>query len=285
MWSNLTLYGAPLLSVGRASEWLPPALEPLDPQAETRDAVHTIAAAAVSNFRIRVAFHSMGAENGARRHSSVTLDMRTRSPYSVAHRHRPVNRYRRVALLDTGPQGAIATAATNAREWRTRKGWSLAEAAREAGIGKSTLAQLEAGTANPSLETLWAISRAYGIPIGMLIGSSYGRSRTVRADQRTLVQSANHPYQIQMLLSLGPVRGLDITLLETEPGDPRTSQPHLPGSVEHVYVIQGSLLISPGDGTMAELAEGDLLSFPSAVEHSYETLIEHTRSLVIMQYS
>jgi transcriptional regulator with XRE-family HTH domain len=187
--------------------------------------------------------------------------------------------------LDSGPRDAITSAATNARELRTRKGWSLADAAKEAGIGKSTLAQLEAGTANPSLETLWAISRAYGVPVGTLIGSGQGRSRLVKADQRPLVQSAHHSYQIQMLLSLGPITGLDVTLLETEPGEPRISQPHLPGSIEHVYVIQGSLLISPGDGTLAELSAGDFLSFPSGVEHSYETLTPHTRSLVIMQYS
>ncbi len=187
--------------------------------------------------------------------------------------------------MDSGPRDAITTAATNARELRIRKGWSLADAAKEAGIGKSTLAQLEAGTANPSLETLWAISRAYGVPVGTLIGSSHGRSRLVKADQRTLVQSAHHSYQIQMLLSLGPITGLDVTLLETEPGEPRISQPHLPGSIEHVYVIHGSLRISPGDGTVAELVEGDFLSFPSGVEHSYETLAPQTRSLVIMQYS
>jgi transcriptional regulator with XRE-family HTH domain len=213
------------------------------------------------------------------------MDVRTYLPYSVHDAFRPVNRYRRIGLLDTGPSNAITLAAQNARELRTRHGWSLAEAAKEAGIGKSTLAQLEAGTANPSLETLWAVARAYGVPVGSLIGSVQGRSRLVKAGQRSSVQAAHHSYQIQMLLSLGPLTGIDVTLLETEPGEPRVSQPHLPGSIEHVFVMQGSLRISPGDGTTTDLGEGDFLSFPSGVEHIYETLVPKTRAIVIMQYS
>ena len=42
---------------------------------------------------------------------------------------------------------------------RERAGMSLAELAR-AGLAKSTLSQLESGTGNPSLETLWALAMA-----------------------------------------------------------------------------------------------------------------------------
>lgn len=181
--------------------------------------------------------------------------------------------------------GVVATIAQNARELRTRKGWSLAQAAKVAGIGKSTLAQLETGTANPSLETLWAVASAYGVPVGSLIGSVQGRSRVVRASEQTRVQSAGHPYQIQMLLSLGPLAGLDVTLLETEPGPPRVSEPHIQGSVEHVYVVNGSLRISPGDDPSTDLGEGDFFSFPAHQPHSYETLQPRTRAVVIMQYT
>ena len=57
------------------------------------------------------------------------------------------------------------------------------------------------------------------------------------------------------------------------------------GSIEHIYVVNGSLRISPGDGTNTELGEGDFFSFPSNFPHSYETLAAGTRAVVIMQYS
>lgn len=187
--------------------------------------------------------------------------------------------------MDTSPVGAVATVGFNARELRLRRGWSLAEAAQAAGIGKSTLAQLETGTANPSLETLWAVANAYGVPVGSLISALQGRSRLVRARDRVPVHSAHYAYKIQMLLSLGPITGLDVTLLETEPGEPRVSEPHVQGSTEHIYVVSGSLRISPGDGTSSDLGVGDFFSFPSNFPHSYETLVAGTRAVVIMQYS
>lgn len=177
------------------------------------------------------------------------------------------------------------TVGFNARELRLRRGWTLAEAAQAAGIGKSTLAQLETGTANPSLETFWAVASAYGVPVGSLIGSLHGRSRLVRAVDRVPVHSAHHEYKIQMLLSLGPLTGLDVTLLETEPGEPRVSEPHVKGSIEHINVVNGTLRISPGDGTTSDLGEGDLLSLPWNFPHSYETLAPGTRAVVIVQYS
>ena len=46
---------------------------------------------------------------------------------------------------------------------------SLSELARKAGIAKSTLSQLEAGSGNPSIETLWALCVALDIPFSRLI--------------------------------------------------------------------------------------------------------------------
>jgi transcriptional regulator with XRE-family HTH domain len=180
---------------------------------------------------------------------------------------------------------ASATAARNVARLRNQKGWSLAYAAKAANIGKSTLAQLESGTSNPSLETLWAVARAFGVPIGSLIGSVHGLSRLVTPRDRTRLESSSHSYQIQMLLSLGPLRGIEISLLETEPGPARMSEPHLPGSIEHVYVIEGALRVSPGDGSVTDLSEGDFFSFSAEVAHSYEALSAGTRGIVVMQYT
>ena len=54
--------------------------------------------------------------------------------------------------------------AASIRTERERAGLSLSELARNAGIAKSTLSQLESGAGNPSLETLWALSVALEVP-------------------------------------------------------------------------------------------------------------------------
>ena len=59
--------------------------------------------------------------------------------------------------------------AASLRAERRRAGLSLAEVARRAGIAKSTLSQLESGSGNPSIETLWAISTALDVPFARLV--------------------------------------------------------------------------------------------------------------------
>ena len=53
--------------------------------------------------------------------------------------------------------------AVSLRRERERAGLTLTELAKRAGIAKSTLSQLESGTGNPSVETLWALGVALGV--------------------------------------------------------------------------------------------------------------------------
>src|SRR4051795_12302441 len=49
---------------------------------------------------------------------------------------------------------------------RAARSMSLADLARACGLSRTILARIEGGTGNPSLETLWRISRALDIPLG-----------------------------------------------------------------------------------------------------------------------
>lgn len=59
--------------------------------------------------------------------------------------------------LSSTPIGILAVAV---KRERGRIGISVSELAKRAGIAKSTLSQLESGSGNPSLETLWALAMA-----------------------------------------------------------------------------------------------------------------------------
>ncbi|MGI8781120.1 MAG: helix-turn-helix domain-containing protein, partial [Solirubrobacteraceae bacterium] len=59
--------------------------------------------------------------------------------------------------------------AANIRELRRQAGLTLAELAAAAALGKSTLAQLESGRGNPSVETLWAIAAALEVPFARIV--------------------------------------------------------------------------------------------------------------------
>lgn len=74
----------------------------------------------------------------------------------------------------------IAVIAESLLRERTQVGLSLAEVARRAGIAKSTLSQLEAGSGNPSIETLWALCVALNIPFAKLLEPERNKTQVIR---------------------------------------------------------------------------------------------------------
>ena len=73
--------------------------------------------------------------------------------------------------------------ASSLRRERGRAGLSLTEVARRAGIAKSTLSQLESGTGNPSVETLWALSVALEIQFADLLEPQRPKVQVIRANE------------------------------------------------------------------------------------------------------
>src|SRR3978361_1421845 len=55
------------------------------------------------------------------------------------------------------------------REERTARGMSPGAVARASGLSKTLVSRIEAGDGNPSVETLWRLSRAFDVPLGTLL--------------------------------------------------------------------------------------------------------------------
>lgn len=122
---------------------------------------------------------------------------------------------------------------------RLRTRLSLAEIARRAGIAKSTLSQLESGNGNPSLETLWSLCVALDIPFARLLEPQLPTTQVIRRGEGTKVVAGQANYEAILLAACPPGARRDVYLLMTQPGADRISQPHPPGSVEHIIVTQG----------------------------------------------
>jgi len=103
----------------------------------------------------------------------------------------------------TGGSGApLAAIAVALQRERRRLGLSLTEAARRAGIAKSTLSQLEQGTGNPSVETLWALSTTLGVPFARLVEEPVVGVRLIRAGQGPRLASDRANYVATLLAPL-----------------------------------------------------------------------------------
>jgi transcriptional regulator with XRE-family HTH domain len=177
----------------------------------------------------------------------------------------------------------VRTVAANVRALRMQAGLTLAELAAAADLGKSTLAQLESGRANPSVETLWAIAAALKVPFARIVDEQRPAMRVVRAMDVPPMHSAEAPGWAGRLLTASHGRGtFDLYSLDLDAGTVRHADPHHEGVVEHLVVAVGRMRAGPQTGPV-ELGAGDLITFGADVPHVYEA-IETSRCVLLMAY-
>src|SRR5580704_10034387 len=168
--------------------------------------------------------------------------------------------------------------AASLRRERRRSGLSLT------GIAKSTLSQLESGTGNPSLETLWAICVALDAPFSRLLDPPQPHILLIRADEGPTVAAAEADYQATLLAACPPGARRDVYRIRAEPGHARASEPHMPGVVEHVVIGAGRALVGVA-GQPTELGTGDYLRYPGDVPLVFEALEPRTQAVLVSEHS
>lgn len=187
--------------------------------------------------------------------------------------------------MSSSPGGTelIALIAGAIRRERERSGLSMAELARRAGIAKSTLSQLESGVGNPSVETLWALGVALDVPFSRLVDPPRPAVRVIRAGEGPVTHSERAEYAATLLASCPPNARRDVYRIEAEPGETRASDPHMPGTVEHVMVGAGRALVGPPEGPV-ELGPGDYASYPGDAPHIFRALEPGTLAVIVMEH-
>lgn len=183
----------------------------------------------------------------------------------------------------TQPAGIVAMVSTSLRRERARTGLTLTELARRAGIAKSTLSQLENGTGNPSLETLWALGTALGVPLSRLIDPPRREIQVIRAGEGTVMHAERDPYEAAMLASCPPGARRDIYRVNARPGVPHLARPHTQGTVEHLIVGTGLARAGP-EGETVDLRPGDYVRYPGDTPHIFEALAPDTAAIIIMEH-
>lgn len=187
--------------------------------------------------------------------------------------------------LDPERAGApLDVIAASLRRERQRTGVSLSELARRAGVAKSTLSQLESGTGNPSVETLWALSVALDVPFSRLVAPPTPAVRVVRAGAGPQLRAEHADYTATLLAACPPHARRDLYLIDVEPGRARRSDPHMPGIVEHVVLCSGRALVGVAEDPV-ELHPGDYIAYPGDVPHVFEGRATGTRAVMVSENS
>ena len=139
---------------------------------------------------------------------------------------------------------------------RVERGWSLSELARRASLGKATLSGLEAGTRNPTLDTLHAVAAALGVPLTTILTPDPGPVRGAAVDMTLLRVFDDGPATYELYRMRIPA------------GAAQVSPPHHTGVTEHATVFAGVLEAGPVD-RMRCAGAGEYLEWTADVPHGY----------------
>ena len=128
--------------------------------------------------------------------------------------------------------------AVNLKRIRTSKGMSLDVLSEQTGVSKSMLAQIEKGTANPSLGVLGKITSGLRIEFQELIDAPPMESCLVTPDQMTPTKEMIGEYKVWTCFPYEDNHQLEIYRIDIEPGGKYISGSHGEKTREYLAVME-----------------------------------------------
>ena len=147
---------------------------------------------------------------------------------------------------------------------------SVLELARRSGVARNTIAALERGDGNPTVDTLYALADALGVPLSSLLEAPEEGAHVVRAGDGAHVEGAALDAHLLERIDRPGLLG-ELYAIRFHPGAARQAPPHPFGVDELLHVHFGSVRVGPADAPVA-LGPGDYARYSGSVPHVYEAL-------------
>ncbi|MER6117544.1 helix-turn-helix domain-containing protein [Streptomyces sp. NPDC001743] len=132
------------------------------------------------------------------------------------------------------------------RMLRRERGLSLSELSRRSRVGKGTLSELERGTRNPTLETLYALATALGLPLSAVLSDpppgGVPGSAPVTVSGSAVTAVLIERYEDEAAVT-------DVFRVRIRAGALQESRAHVPGTRESLMVLAGTAVVGPPDDT------------------------------------
>ncbi|MEW2178375.1 helix-turn-helix domain-containing protein [Streptomyces sp. NPDC005406] len=130
------------------------------------------------------------------------------------------------------------------RALRRERDLSLSELSRRSRVGKGTLSELESGARNPTLETLYALTTALGLPLSAVLSDPLPPGDPappgVSGSAVTAVLLERHEDEAAVT---------DVFRVSIRAGAVQESEAHVPGTQESLMVLTGTAVVGPPDDT------------------------------------
>jgi transcriptional regulator with XRE-family HTH domain len=169
--------------------------------------------------------------------------------------------------------------ARNIRRYREDRQLSIGELSRRAKVAKQTVAGIEAGLGNPTVETLERLAEALNVTLRAVLSElgidvvSQPASEAIWRELGTLQLR-----DLDQVYGSGYVTN-SVLRLDASHG-PSHHKPRGRASLRHCYVLEGRAKLGP-DGSAAVVGAGDFIRFPAEVPHSFEAVTPVTLIFVV----
>jgi transcriptional regulator with XRE-family HTH domain len=176
--------------------------------------------------------------------------------------------------------------AANLHRLRTARRLSLATLATRADLAKATLANLEQGRGNPTIETLWSLAIALGVPFSDLLEDHRETATVVvRARQGARVRGSTPGGKLNLRLldrieRSGMVEVFDMFI---PAGTEHLGSAHGDGVVERALVHEGSITVGPAGGSLT-LGPGDYARYSGDGPHIYRSGDHDCHGVLLVGY-
>ncbi len=152
------------------------------------------------------------------------------------------------------------------RTVRKEKGFTLEVLASRTGLSKGLLSQVERGISQPSLESLWRISKALGANFSYFFEEiDHNYVHIIRKDKRRMIvlPESTGTYSV---LSTGRKARLGMLEVRLQPGEETRDQLVQHEGEECLVIVNGTVNVKMGDESF-DLQTGDSVYFDNAQSH------------------
>lgn len=157
----------------------------------------------------------------------------------------------------------------NLKRFRAERGLSLERLSKASGVSRAMLGQIELGQSTPTINVLWKIARALGVPFSALISQANSPVTTVmHAARARILRSHDGGFSSRALFPMDRQRNVEFYELRLAPHALEEADAHPPGTVENLVVTAGTVEITAG-GERRVLDTGDAILFDADSPHSY----------------
>ncbi|MEX0299090.1 MAG: helix-turn-helix domain-containing protein [Kordiimonas sp.] len=158
---------------------------------------------------------------------------------------------------------------------RNERQLTLDQLAKQSGVSKSMLSQIERGLTNPTLATVWSLTQSLGINIASLLVEAAAEEEeelfldVTKAHQTPEIQSADGKCVLRILGPIDQVSRTEWYDMRLDAGGVLESEAHGTGTMEHLTVIEGELTVKNGQ-QQRNIAAGDTARYQADVPHFIE---------------